>query len=143
MEPIAVLVGTSIALIISEASKEGGKSLGKAAFGQIINLKKLVASKLERKEESLAKAEPEVLEGELMEVVQREPEFAVQLANAVNSAQAYPEVRQIVLENTKGKTLKISEVVQRKGRQTQDATQIIGTGLEIDGEISISNIIQE
>lgn len=143
MEPIEILVGTSIALILSEASKEGGKSLGKAASEQLSKLRKLIASKLGKQEGALSNYKPEILEGELVEAFETDSEFAAEVADVIELAQAQPELRQVILENTKGKSLKLNDITQKGSSTSQNTTQIIGSGLEIDGDISISNVTQE
>jgi hypothetical protein len=143
MEPLEVLIGTSLVLILSEASKEGGKSLGKAASEQLTKLKKLIASKLGRKEESLVESNPEILEGELVEAISNDSVFASQLALIIDSIKSQNELKQVILENSKAKALKVDGVIQKSGSHAQNMTQIIGSGLEIDGEISISHITQE
>lgn len=143
MEPLEVLIGTSVALIFSEASKEGGKSLGKAASEQLAKLRKLIAVKLGKKEEFLDESSPEVLEGELIEAFNSDSVFASQLALIIDSVKSQNELRQVILENSKAKALKVDGVIQKSGSQSQNTTQIIGSGLVIDGEISISNVTQE
>jgi hypothetical protein len=142
MEPLEV-IGMGIALILSEASKEGGKGLGKAASEQLAKLRKLISAKFGKKEEVLANLNPEVLEDELIEAFNSDSVFASQLALIIDSVKSQNELRQVILENSKAKALNVDGIIQRKGSQSQNTTQIIGSGLEIDGEITISNVTQE
>jgi len=147
MEPISVIAATALTLLFSEAAKEGGKKLGESAAAAISSLSKLISSKLGRSEQALLEAEPDVLEAEIIDAAESDPQFAKQLAIVVEGAEANTEIRQVILEKAtiKGtnRKLTIDGVTQKTDQSAQKVTQVIGGEIEIDGDISISNVSQE
>ena len=85
MEPLEILAGTTLALILKEASKEGGKALGKSASELISQLRQALWGKIIKKNKLPGAMEPEVLEGEILEVFQEDTSLAEQAQLVVNA----------------------------------------------------------
>jgi len=148
MEPISVSViaATAITLLFSEAAKESGKRLGESSVVAISSLSKLISSKLGRSEQAILEAEPEVVEAEIINAAENDPQFAKQMVIAVEGAEANTEIRQVILEKAtikgKDRKLTIDGVIQKTDQFARKITQVIGGDIEIDGDISISNVSQ-
>jgi hypothetical protein len=140
MEPLAVLAGTFITLIFTEASKEGGKILGKATTEQISQIKKFILSKLGRQEQISGDIQSEILEAEIVEVFKKEPETAEMVAFFIESVKSDPIAKQIILEYAKGRNLTLQGITQ-EGSLMSD--QIVVSRAEMEGDISLSNIVQK
>jgi len=148
MEPISVsaIAATAITLLFSEAAKESGKRLGESSVVAISSLSKLISSKLGRSEQAILEAEPEVVEAEIINAAENDPQFAKQMVIAVEGAEANTEIRQVILEKAtikgKDRKLTIDGVIQKTDQFARKITQVIGGDIEIDGDISISNVSQ-
>jgi hypothetical protein len=96
MEPITTVAGTIASLILSEAFKEGGKSLGKSASEKITQVFNVIREKLKLAgtEVLLARVEKQpteptvaILEAELVTQMSEDEVFAQKLAELVKQLQ--------------------------------------------------------
>jgi hypothetical protein len=96
MEPITIVAGTIASLILDEAFKEGGKSLGKGSSEKITRLFKVIREKLKlagtevlltRVEKQPTEPTVATLEAELVTQMSEDKIFAQKLAELVKQLQ--------------------------------------------------------
>ena len=151
MEPITTVASTISALILSEAFKEGGKSLGKASSEKIMQLIKVIREKLKisgtdvllaRVENQPTEPTVAILEAELVTQMSEDKIFAQRLDELIKELNLSGVTRQIAITDAKGYRLEVGDVTQ-KSKRGGSAEQIIASKLEIDGDIKFGNLTQE
>ena len=152
MEAITTVAGTIAALILSEAFKEGGKSLGKSASEKITQLFKVIREKLKLAgtEVLLARVEKQpteptvaILEAELVTQMSEDGDFAQKLSDLIKQLESENIVtRQIAVSGVRAGTLKVGDVIQ-KAKKAGNVEQVIGSELDIDGDVVFGNLTQK
>lgn len=158
MEPISVIAGiiTTILLpkVLDKASEEIGKKVGEKAFekiGETIQLvKTTVQNKLEkagtagllkRAEEKPTDQNIQVLQGELVNQMEEDKEFATQLQQLTDQIQAQSPSLQVVLDTVRIKgSVEIGNVEQLS--EGSSADQVVGRNLGVGGDLKLGNITQ-
>ena len=144
MEPLEILAGTTLALILVEASKEGGKSLGQSASKLVTQLRKSLWKRIIQRNKLPDSMEPEVLEGEILEVLKEDPDLAEQadlVVSTVNESDAI--AKQVMVEYAQTKNIKLERVRQTRGSSQSPINQTLVSNVDVVGDISISDAIQE
>ena len=151
MEPITTVAGTIAALILSEAFKESGKSLGKGASEKITQLFKVIREKLKLAgtEVLLARVEKQpteptvaILEAELVTQMTEDKIFAKKLKELIQEIDLANLTRQIAITDIKASKLEVGDVVQ-KSEKSGSLEQVVASNLEISGDIKFGNLRQE
>lgn len=144
MEPLEILAGTTLALILAEASKEGGKSLGKSASELILQLRRALWKKIIQRNKLPDTMEPKVLEGEILEVFQEEPNLAEQAELVVSTVHESDETaKQVMVEYAHAKNITLERVKQIRSSSQPSVRQSLVSNVEVAGDISISDATQE
>lgn len=159
MEPLSVIAGviTTIVLpkVLDKASEEIGKKIGEKAFeksGETIQLvKTTVQSKLEkagtagllkRAEEKPTDQNVQILQGELVNQMEEDKEFATQLQQLIDQIQAQSPSLQVVLDTVRIKgSVNIGDVEQVS--EGGSAEQVVGRNLGVEGDFKMGNITQK
>ena len=143
MEPLQLLAGTALSLILSEASKEGGKSLGKAASGLVENLRKTIWKRLIQKDKWPDEMEQEELEGEIVEVFKQDESIAAQATSVIETVKSKDEIaKQVIIEHAKARNIKLGNVTQTAKSAAAIADQAVIRDAQVEGDIVISDINQ-
>ena len=151
MEPITTVAGTIAALILGEAFKEGGKSLGKGASEKITQLFKVIREKLKlagtevlltRVEKQPTEPTVAILEAELVTQMTEDEIFAKKLKELIQEIDLANLTRQIAITDIKASKLEVGDVVQ-KSEKSGSLEQVVASNLEISGDIKFGNLRQE
>ncbi|AFZ43387.1 fis family transcriptional regulator [Halothece sp. PCC 7418] len=158
MEPISALATTVTAIILpkvlEKASETVGMQIGKAAFqktGETIQrLKTTVQEKLEaagtvgllkRAEEKPEQRNLEILEGELVNQMEEDQEFATKLEELIQQIQAQSPSLQVVLDEVKVKgSAEIGNIEQVS--EGGSGEQVAGRNLEVGGDLKMGDVNQ-
>ena len=144
MEPLEVLAGTTLALILTEASKESGKSLGKSASELISQLRKALWNRIIQKNKLPDISEPEVLEGEILEVFQEDPNIAEQASLVIRTVEEADEVaEQVIIEHASARNITLQGIRQVAESYKPFTRQVIASDVEVFGDINISDVTQQ
>lgn len=143
MEPLEILAGTVLALILKEASKESGKALGKSASELISQLRQILWEKIIKKDKLPSAMEPEVLEGEILEVLQEDSSLAEQAQLVINIIQPDETANQVIVEYAKAKNITLERVKQVRINSGSKIKQALISNADVEGDIKISDATQE
>lgn len=144
MEPLEILAGTTLALILTEASKESGKSLGKSASELVSQLRKALWKRIIRKNKLPDISEPEVLEGEILEVFQEDPTIAEQASLTIRTVQeADKTAEQVIIEHASARNITLQRIRQITKSSKPFTRQVIASDVEVIGDINISDVTQQ
>lgn len=139
-----LLAGTLLSLILSEASKEGGKSLGKAASELVENLRKTIWKRLIQKDKWPDEMEQEVLEGEIVEIFKQDKSLAAQATSVIETVKSEDKkAKQVIFEYVNARNLKVGNVTQKVTSGQSQADQAIIKNSQVEGDITIADVSQE
>jgi hypothetical protein len=150
MEPITI-AGAIATLVLSEAFKEGGKTLGKGASDKITQLITVIREKfrlsgtevlLTRVEKQPTEPTVAILEAELVTQMSEDKIFAERLAELVKQLESVGVTRQIAITGINAASLEVGDVIQRT-KNNNSTEQVIGSNLEIGGDAKFGNLTQE
>ncbi|MEC4807414.1 MAG: hypothetical protein SAJ12_23660 [Jaaginema sp. PMC 1079.18] len=162
MEPLSVLAGVATVVttiivpkMLEKAGEKAGEKIGEAAIeksGETIQLvrrkvqKKLQATGtdglLKRAEQKPTEQNIQVLEGELINQMEEDKEFAAQLEALIQQIQAQSPTLQVVLDTVRIKgSAKIGNIEQvSEGGATK---QVIGRNLGVGGDFEMGDVNQK
>lgn len=138
------LAGTVLALILSEASKESGKSIGRAASELVESLRKAIWKRLIQKDKWPDEMEQEVLEGEIVEAFQQDESLAAQATSVVETVENQDKrAKQVIVEHINARNLKVGNITQKATSTKSITEQAVIRGAQVESDIVISDINQE
>ena len=159
MEPFSVIAGvvTTIVLpkILEKASEEIGKKVGEKAVeksSETLQLvKKTVQNKLEkagtaglltRAEEKPTEQNVQTLQGELVNQMEEDKEFATQLQQLIDQIQAQSPSLQVVLDTVRIRgNVEVGAIEQVS--EGGSAEQVVGRNLGVGGDFKMGDITQK
>lgn len=156
METLTAIAATVTTLIISEASKEGGKALGKGASDKIAQLVNIIRDRLRKSgtEGLLTRAERQpteaniaTVEAELVTQMNDSEDgkiFVQQLKELLDQLKQVGVTRQVIFSDIQCQTLEVEGDINQKARKESSTEQTIGRNLKADGSIKFrGNMTQE
>ncbi len=144
MEPTTLATATIATLFTSEAAKAGGKALGEGTSKLVSQLLTVIRNKFKafKTEEVLAMVEEQPTEPNinlvktiLVAQIEKDEEFANQLRELLLQLEAQREIRQVVVERSKGDSLNAKNIFQDV--ESQDSVE---QAIVSDSEIKTINL---